>query len=117
MAWIAASVFGLSWGVLLGWIDSRSSAWLPRICCAILFAVVAVYLIESGTVGASGLALVLGAFFGSALSAGVLWKGHPALEGLNYGERVRVMLVKGAVIRRHRGELPVHQPRVHAEDR
>jgi len=109
MAWIAASVFGLSWGVLLAWIDTRTSTWLPRACSAVLFAVVAVFFVQLGPAGAPGIALALGALLGFVVSTGVLWRDHPALAGLTYSERVRIMLFKGSAIRAHRSELPAHQ--------
>ncbi|MDR6866020.1 hypothetical protein J2Y69_000605 [Microbacterium resistens] len=110
MAWILAGSFGLSWGVLLCWIDTRTASWWPRLCCVVLLVAAMLSFILAGPTGSMpGLVLTLTAIFSFVLAAGVFWQGHPALEGQRYGERVRVMLFKGSMIRAHRNELPANQ--------
>jgi len=109
MAYILAVVFGLSWGVLVCWIDTRTRALLPKVCCAAILLVATTQLILTGpTASIPGLVLAIAATLGFVFAAGALWKEHPALEGLSYNERVRTMLVKGSAIRAHRDELPVN---------
>ncbi|UGS26311.1 hypothetical protein K8F61_17045 [Microbacterium resistens] len=106
MTYLLAALFGVSWGVLLCWIDSRTGAWLPKLCSAVIFLVVVIPLALGGAAGA-GPVLTIGitAVLGFILAAGAVWRGHPALDGLSYGARVRAMLLKGSAVRAHRGEL------------
>lgn len=106
---VLAALFGVSWGVSLCWVDTRTSAWLPKLCHAITLAAVIVLVIISGPAGSiPGLVLAAGTILGFILAAGVLWAGHPALDGQGYGERVRSMLLNGSEIRLHREELPAN---------
>lgn len=105
MGYVIAATFGMSIGVLGTYSQFLRIRYLPYLAVGIVL-VIGVWVAGFSAIGSPGygVAIALGGVVGATLAGGVVWRGHPMLEGSGYWSRAGVAAVHSGTLRRSLAE-------------